>query len=211
MTTLQILGLVFFAALAGVVLFNLYAVLGKRVGRQPEDAPAGLAPRRAIEAPAAAAEATEGVALSGLAAVRAHDPGFEIDSFLAGARTAYETIVKAFAANDRQTLKSLTDSHVYETFDVAITEREKAGLIEKVEFINPARADLESADVSDEKAVMRVRFLSEFRSTSKAAPAEGAVPATPDERRAAEVWTFERPSASRDPNWILSRVEAAQA
>ncbi len=210
-TTLQILGLVFFAALAGVVLFNLYAVLGKRVGRQPEDALASAVSRRAIEATPPATDGAEGVALSGLAAVRAQDPGFEIDSFLAGARTAYETIVKAFAANDRQTLKSLTDPHVFSTFETAIAEREKAGLLEKVEFINPARADLESAEVSEDRAIMRVRFLSEFRSTSKAAQIDGAPEPAPDERRAAEVWTFERPSASRDPNWILSRVEAAQA
>ncbi len=32
--------LVIFAALAAVVLFQLYAVLGRRVGRQPEDAEA---------------------------------------------------------------------------------------------------------------------------------------------------------------------------
>ena len=35
---LQVLELVIFAALAAVVLFQLYAVLGRRVGRQPEDA-----------------------------------------------------------------------------------------------------------------------------------------------------------------------------
>src|SRR3712207_7467342 len=35
---LQALELVIFAALAAVVLFQLYAVLGRRVGRQPEDA-----------------------------------------------------------------------------------------------------------------------------------------------------------------------------
>ena len=211
MTTLQILGLVFFAALAGVVLFNLYAVLGKRVGRQPEDALAGATPRRTIEAAPPPVDGADGVALSGLAAVRAQDPGFEIDSFLAGSRTAYETIVKAFAANDRQTLKNLTDPHVFATFETAIAEREKAGLTEKVEFLNPALADLESAEVTEDKAIMKVRFLSEFRSQSKATQADGAPAPAPDERRAAEVWTFERPCASRDPNWILSRVEAAQA
>lgn len=211
MTTLQILELVIFAALAGVVLFNLYAVLGKRVGRQPEDAPAAGAPRRALEAAPPLPEANDGVALSGLAALRAQDPAFEIDVFLGGARTAYETIVKAYAANDRPTLKSLTDPHVFATFDTAIAEREKIGLVETVEFLNPARADLESADVKDDKAVMRVRFLSEFRTTAKP-DANGVVAeGQPDERRAAEVWTFERPAASRDPNWILARVEAAQA
>jgi len=34
--------MIFFAALAAVVLFQLYSVLGRRVGRQPEDAAVGV-------------------------------------------------------------------------------------------------------------------------------------------------------------------------
>ena len=34
---MQVLELIIFAGLAGVVLYQLYAVLGRRVGRQPED------------------------------------------------------------------------------------------------------------------------------------------------------------------------------
>ena len=37
---LQVLELIIFAGLAAIVLYQLYAVLGRRVGRQPEDAPA---------------------------------------------------------------------------------------------------------------------------------------------------------------------------
>ena len=36
---MQVLELIIFAGLAGVVLYQLYAVLGRRVGRQPEDTP----------------------------------------------------------------------------------------------------------------------------------------------------------------------------
>ena len=35
----QIIELVILAAVAAVVLFQLYAVLGRKVGRQPEDVP----------------------------------------------------------------------------------------------------------------------------------------------------------------------------
>lgn len=211
--TVQTIQLIILAGLAAVVLFNLYAVLGKRVGRQPEDlAPAGLA-RRAPDAAPVPVEASEGVALSGLAAVKAKDPGFEIDAFLRGARSAYETIVKSFAANDRAALKPLLDPAVYSTFDAAITEREKTGVVEIVEFVVPARADLDNAEVEDERVRMRVRFLSEFRTRDRSAQAAEAAPDTikADERRAAEVWTFERPVGSRDANWMLTRVEPAEA
>jgi hypothetical protein len=36
---LQVLELLIFAVVAAVILYQLYAVLGRRVGRQPEDNP----------------------------------------------------------------------------------------------------------------------------------------------------------------------------
>jgi predicted lipid-binding transport protein (Tim44 family) len=206
-TILQILELVFFAALAGAVLFSLYAVLGKRVGRQPEERASLGRPSRMLEPAPPPPEPVDGVALSGLAAVKAKDPAFEVDVFLRGARTAYETIVKAFAANDRQTLQPLVTPEVYAAFEAAIVEREKSGLTETVDFLNPARADLESADMGEQQLSLRVRFLSEFRTTTKRA--DQTEPST-DERRTAESWTFVRPASSQDPNWTLARVEAAE-
>jgi hypothetical protein len=84
------------AALAAVILYQLYATLGRRVGRQPEDAPAVVpanASTRDLKAPETPPEA-----LSGLAALRARQADFDIGQFLSGARQAYEMIVKAFAA-----------------------------------------------------------------------------------------------------------------
>ena len=48
--------------------------------------------------------------------------------------------------------------------------------------------------------------LGEFRSRSKGPEGEAV-----DDRRTAEHWTFERPLSSRDPNWMLVRVDAAEA
>ena len=212
---LQTIQLLILAALAAVVLFSLYSVLGKRVGRQPEDVAVPVGGRRPDVIAPPPAEAVDGVALSGLAAVKAKDPAFDIDSFLTGARSAYETIVKAFAANDRRTLEGLTSADVFATFNKAITDRETAGLQERIEFLNPARADLETAEVDGDSVRLRVRFLSEFRSVRTTADGQ-AVEAEPgpglgDERRAAETWTVERTTGGKDPTWALARVEAAEA
>ena len=51
-----------------------------------------------------------------------------------------------------------------------------------------------------------VRFLAEFRSRTKGPEGEAV-----DDRRTAEVWTFERNLKSRNPNWILIHVDAAEA
>ena len=72
---------------------------------------------------------TEPAALTGLAALRARDPSFDIARFLQGARQAFQMIVKAFAAGDRNTLKPLLAPEVMTTFETAMAEREREGRI----------------------------------------------------------------------------------
>jgi predicted lipid-binding transport protein (Tim44 family) len=200
---LQLFELIIFAVLAAVVLFQLYSVLGRRVGRQPEEARPGVP---ANPAPEETPEARTGVPLTGLAAVRARDPAFEVGSFLNGARQAYEMIVTAFARGDRDTLRPLLAPQVMDNFEQAITTRETEGRTEEVQFSHPPRADLEKIDVIGDVARAMVRFLAEFRSRSKGPEGEAV-----DDRRTAELWTFERNLRSRDPNWTLVHVDAAEA
>jgi predicted lipid-binding transport protein (Tim44 family) len=203
---LQILELIIFAGLAGVVLYQLYAVLGRRVGRQPEDAPAKEALAPGARQPPAVDAPDEGVGLTGLPAIKHRDPSFDLGQFLAGAKGAYEMVVRAFAAGDRATLKNLLAPNVLASFEAAIADRETRGATETVEFAHPPRADLERADLRGEIATITVRFLAEFRSRTKGPEGEGV-----DDKRTAELWTFERSVKSRDPNWTLVHVDAAEA
>ena len=115
-------------------------------------------------------------------------------------------VVTAFAAGDRDTLRNLLAPGILASFDAEIARRETEGRTEVVEFSHPPRADLEKADVTGDTAQVTVRFLAEFRSRTKGPEGEGV-----DDRRTAELWTFERNLKSRDPNWILVRVDAAEA
>jgi predicted lipid-binding transport protein (Tim44 family) len=196
------LQLLIFAALAAVVLYQLYAVLGRRVGRQPEDTETVPAPQAPLPAP----EPVEGVALVGLPAIKARDPAFDLNHFLGGARAAYEMIVRAFAEGDRGALRGLLAAPVMDGFDRAIAQREAEGRTETVEFAHAPRADFDQATVENDLARIAVRFLAEFRSRSKGPEGEAV-----DDRRTAELWTFERNLNSPDPNWTLVRVDAAEA
>ncbi len=198
------LELIIFAALAAVVLYQLYSVLGRRVGRQPQDLGAPTSVPTVAKPTAEAIE--DGVVLSGLAAIKARDPGFDVDRFLGGARSAYETVVRAFATGDRETLGKLLAPAVLSDFEAAIDKREEEGRTESVEFTQPPRADLEKTELAGDIVRASVRFLAEFRSRSKGPEGEAV-----DDRRTAEVWTFERSVKSKNPNWTLVRVDAAQA
>jgi predicted lipid-binding transport protein (Tim44 family) len=202
---LQALVLIILAALAAVVLFQLYAVLGRRVGRGSDETP--RTPVTPIEAqrpslPRPGLPATA----SGLASLQSRDPSFDVDHFTQGARAAYQMIVKAFAAGEVDVLRPLLSPPVMESFAAAIDDREKAGRSESVEFLQTPRADFEGVAIKDDMVRASVRFLAEFRNRAKGPEGESV-----DDRRTAEVWTFERNLKSRDPNWTLIHVDAAEA
>jgi predicted lipid-binding transport protein (Tim44 family) len=198
----EVIQILFLAAIAAVVLYQLYATLGRRVGRQPEDAAVTANPG---SGPVVAGSQGE-LGSEGLAALKSRQPDFDPNRFLAGARGAYEQIVKAYAEGDRETLKPLLSPEVMANFEQAMVVRETAGRTEKVEFMTAPRLDLESVDVVGDLAKAVVRILAEVRTRTKDERGEGV-----DDRRTAELWTFEREVAANDPNWRLSFVAAAEA
>lgn len=192
------------AVLAAVILYQLYATLGRRVGRQPEDAPAVVpanGPARDLKALETPPEA-----LSGLAALRARQSDFDVGHFLSGARQAYEMIVKAFTAGDRETLKPLLSPDVMANFEAAIAAREAQNRVESAEFLVTPRTDLDSITVEGDVAKAVVRILAEIRTRSTSAEGEAV-----DDRRTADLWTFQRDLKNKNPNWTLVRVDVAEA
>ncbi len=97
---------ILFAMVAAFLALRLYAVLGKRTGHeQPLPKPAEervAAPPvpRGIEAPPEVRESgarnIEAGAETGLRAVIAADPSFDIPQFVEGAKSAYKMILEAF-------------------------------------------------------------------------------------------------------------------
>ncbi|HEY1073518.1 TIM44-related membrane protein TimA [Brevundimonas sp.] len=199
--------IVMFAIVAAVLLFMLYNVLGKRVGRQPQEDARLPQAAPAVGAAAALTPSLDAATAAAVAGLKARDPAFDPARFLEGARQAYETIVRGYASGDREALRPLLTPSVMTSFEAGIAAREARGEREQAEFLHPPRADLELATVKDDRAVAKVRFLAEMRSI--VTPAEGE--AVTDERRTAELWTFERALGAADPNWALARVEPASA
>lgn len=202
----DVVQILIFAAIAVVVLWRLYAVLGKRVGRQPEDDPVAVTSNPATESEPAAPKALPAGDAAGLSAIKAREPSFDAAVFLEGAREAYQTIVRAFSAGDRDALKPLLAPAVGQSFEAAIAAREGEDRSQTTEFLHPPRADLDRIEVDGDVARARVRFLAELRTRSKGPEGEAV-----DDRRTAEIWTFERPVGASNPNWLLTRVEAAEA
>ena len=218
-----------FAALAIFVVWKLRSVLGTRTGaekppfdpatrRTPQPAPDGS---NVVRLPGAAndrgapspVERWKGVAEPGsplarnLDSIAAIDPNFNGQTFLSGAKAAYEMIVVAFAAGDRQALRPLLAKDVMDSFDAAIAAREKSG--EKVEttFVSIDRSSLEDAQLRPDAAQIAVRFHSKLITATR--DAAGKILDGDPEKVAdvVDIWTFARDPRSRDPNWKLVATE----
>lgn len=227
---------IIFLALAVFIFLRLRNVLGQRTGneRPPFDRAAARdmipgkqdtnvvsMPGRVIDQPAAAPNADvvppsdrwKGIAEPdsalehGLNAVATHDSTFDANHFLAGAKSAYEMIVLAFANGDRRSLRDLLSNDVYESFEAAIKDRERNELKVETRFVAIEKAELISAELRDRAAQLTVRFVSQIISVTR--DKTGAVvDGNPDKvTDVTDVWTFARDVSSRDPNWKLVGTE----
>ena len=151
----------------------------------------------------------ESRAVPGLDAIAAAEPGFDPRAFLAGAKSAYEMIVTAFAKGDGTTLRRLLADDVYESFTHAISERESRGERVEMTFVSLEKVTIDDAQVKGSLAQITVRFLSKLITATY--DKAGAVIDGSPERVVdmTDIWTFAREIGSRDPNWRLVATETA--
>jgi predicted lipid-binding transport protein (Tim44 family) len=228
---------IIFLALAVFIFLRLRSVLGQRTGRErpPYDpysardavrSPASdkvvTLPTRKPEAAETAGDAAEpkerwaGIVASGssvaagLDAISAADKSLDATHFLAGARSAYEMIVLAFAEGDRRSLKNLLSREVYDGFEAAITEREQRGETTETRFVSLDQAEIVGAELRGRNAQITIRFVSKLVSVTRDKDGN-VVDGSPDRvTDVTDVWTFARDVSSRDPNWKLVATEAGQ-
>lgn len=220
--------------IAIVVFWKLRSVLGRRTGHERPrydsysggenasgSANAGDGNDKVVQLPTARNAEAQQPGPAQMSGVEANSPlaqklteisladrSFDPDGFLQGAKGAHEMIVTAFAAGDRQTLKPLLAKDVYESFEGAITDREHANRTTELHYVGLESADLVDAEMQGRNARVTVKFVSEQTTCTR--NEDGVVvqgdPVTV--RRVTDVWTFERDTRSRDPNWELVATDA---
>jgi predicted lipid-binding transport protein (Tim44 family) len=209
MADFQLLTIILIASVAGILLFRLYTVLGRRTGherppqedyrlREAEDT-VGAAPKLSHISPE---RPTDPVA-SGLFDIGLADRCFDKDQFLKGARAAYEMILTAYAAGDRATLKPLLSDEVFAAFDVAISARETAGQKATLTLVGFSDVKIIAAALKNNVAEITLAFSSRLISSTADKDGkviEGDASAVQD---VTDVWTFTRDVRARDPNWVL--------
>lgn len=222
--------IILFAIIAAFLVYRLHSALGTRHGAErerpnpyndaaPAAAPLPLhksAPSKPV-APLAGMELLvdtdankDGRIESGLSEIAAADPQFEVNSFVAGAKYAFEMIVTAYARGDTQTLKPLLSPKLYADFHAGIKAREAQNHTYEVTIHRIKQARIVEAHLGGTMAYITVDFDVEETAFTKDAAGQ-VVDGSPDRIFSVEdVWTFTRDTRTTDPNWILIETRAVE-
>ena len=212
--------IIVFAMLAGYLVFQLRRVLGKRTGHEQQKRSNPFSPRSdegadndnsgpvsdpksLIDSESDSGETKAANEMSGLTQLKTIDPEFDDREFLQGAKAAFEWIVKAFASGDREALRSLLSSTLFEDFDAAISQREEGGETLETTIASIKSTTIDGVEISADTALVTVEFVTDQVKVVR--NASGAVlDGDPDRiETVTDIWTFSRDLRSTDPNWQL--------
>jgi predicted lipid-binding transport protein (Tim44 family) len=155
----------------------------------------------------------------GLDKIAHYEPNFDAAHFLEGAKIAYEMVINAFSAGDRETLKTLLTPSIYREFDAQLTAREQKNVTVSTTFVALEKAEIVKANAGQQgvlspenppKGYVTIHFLAQLLTSTKTADGtivEGSVeePVYVD-----DIWTFTRPLGGGEVNWALSETRSAQ-
>ncbi len=189
---LQFFDIIIFAAIAGFIIYRLRSVLGKRTGYQKDNTE--HKPRynkeeeqESKQIPSLLDNQTK------LENVYKKINNFDHKQFLDGAKKAFEIIITAFNNGDKKTLKNLVSNDVYTAFEKAIDDNINNP---SAQFYSLVIEGVEDAKVENNIISISVNFVSEQMLNDD----EGKIVKNKD------TWTFEKPSDSTSPMWILTQT-----
>jgi predicted lipid-binding transport protein (Tim44 family) len=214
--------LILFGMIAAFLVLRLKSILGKRTGferppqaARPHEPQPVFDPMRKVAAPVQPAPVAQravpepvsalGQALAKMAAI---DRNFTPAGFLDGAEKAFQIIVHGFAAGDRAALRPLLGEETWKAFDLAITEREKAGHTQITEVRSIHGITIETAELAGSVASIGVRIVSDQVNMTQTQSGQ-VLTGTDAVTEITDLWTFERDLAQPSPIWHLVAARSA--
>jgi len=205
----------FFAVLAGVIFFKLFNVLGRRTGHeQPPSSPLPdsgadaaddekVVPLRPGDESEDLVAGLDAPLKAGVTQIQLADRNFDLEQFLAGARSAFEMIIDAYHKGELERVRTYLDSGVYRSFTRAVEERDVGDTTRMMELVAINKCEPIEAEMKGREAHITIRFESDQTDIVKDSE-ERIVAGDPTHPvEVVDIWTFARDTHSRDPNWQL--------
>jgi len=170
-------------AIATVIGGALGAGLGARAGTTPEHSATGFL------RPGLPAE---------IEAIRARDPGFEIETFLQRAEMTFFLVKRGLTRNDAESIRPYLQDELFNTVSRGIAEQKANHRHALLESLNVRAVHLLAATIDEQRQTLRIHFDLVYRAKSL----DDANRVLSDEREDTshgEQWTFMRAAAARTP------------
>lgn len=209
------------AMVAAFIALRLRSELGKKTGNEPPPPAAGRTPyaddsAQTIDADAVEIQQTAEVidlvqdpeVRAGLNEIRRADSYFDASQFLEGAGSAYQMVLEAFWAGDKDALKNFLDETVLSQFSAAIDQRLEDGLTLENRILDVTNAEIIDANLVRKQAEITVSFTAEIIAVTRDADGVVVDGDVSDAVELEDKWTFARDTKSRDPSWTLIATRA---
>ena len=142
--------------------------------------------------------------LSEIDAVLVTIPDFKKESFISGAKKAFQIITEAFNKADEKTLKMLVSSSIFNKMQAVIKQRQEEQITVETDFICFEKVEIIKASVNDKnKASISVEFVSEQVNLLRNKDNEVIEGDENYIQTIRDVWTFEKKLDAKTLNWVL--------
>ncbi|MFQ3307228.1 MAG: putative lipid-binding transport protein (Tim44 family) [Candidatus Midichloriaceae bacterium] len=163
---------IFFAIIAGFIIFKLVEILGKEEGDEQEKIlnlikeSAKSYTKEAQTVDFEVLTANEANLSEDIREVfskfKSKEKNLSVDNFLDGTKKAFELILQAFNSNNKKDLKNLLAENLYKDFSQEIDNRKDSKLIHQVTLVSIANVKiLEASFEKNSIATVKVRIHSE--------------------------------------------------
>lgn len=144
-------------------------------------------------------------AAKALAAMKAAEPSFSVNTFLQGARGAYEMILMAYEKGELDKVRPFLSADVEHSFEDAIRAREASGLTVEANFVGLRELVLHEAtyDQTTKTAEIVVKHVGELTSLVRNKAGEVIEGSPTEVKKQRDIWTYARRMGVDDPNWQL--------
>lgn len=216
------------AMIAAAVLFKLYNVLGnKKYGSGQASYPAGkpIALQAKVQAPKRVEsvvkvynkeeetlfETTYGKEIwEQIKKIQKLEAGFEPEAFIAGAKNAFEGILKAYDKTDIVELKKLVSKTILEHLQKDFEKREKQGQRYETTLIAIPTAEIKKITIDKKIAQVVIKFITDQVHLVKDTTGKiiNGSPSQVDQM--IDIWTFERTLGSSEAGWHLVAMSSVE-
>jgi len=219
----QIVELILLAMIAGFVALRLRNVLGKKTGHEHTRQPNGQAGNvHNLHGKISSEDHAKNKFLIALEAfgtlpttvkenlksLNELEPGFDLNGFLEGSKSAYPMILENFWAGDMGLIKSFLNKTICKQFQTVIDDREAEGLVVENKVLEIRDTDIKDVQINGKTVEITVEFKTDIISVTRDKDGKLVEGDLTDAVDVVDVWTFARKVGNQDPNWTLVQTRA---